>query len=445
MTDSKRQIMTTSPPSRDVTAQAVVACVKPSMVARTLPLLALVHHGSGPCLVSSFRSLPLGDDPAFRRRPTKNPLQSSPSHEASIEVRDWRVGEEAAIQSLLLQGFPAYASSSPASPLSSSAPLFDPEGPLEVDCGSRQALQATYDDADSDGGSFLVAVTSANDGSAVVGTAGLILGTQVRYFASGSSSLSAPSKVTGAVRRVCCTSPAAAGRASSSYLSSLSSVVADDQSRILRCLLLEVEARAKRMGATELILLAYPPYYSTNEVARPTPQLVSDLGYQAQAQLDVPMRGGGSIETIQQYYKVLGRDGSTSWKREAGVARAAETAGTNVGGFNARAAAVATVALSLILGLALGVASLLGLDVSPVASSSGDNRGVGTPLSREEMQRLLQDETLQRTDLDGLVETGSSASHTAIRAWEELSDEERREEAALLKIIQGQDVRIRSP
>lgn len=85
----------------------------------------------------------------------------------------------------------------------------------------------------------------------------------------------------------------------------------------------------------------------------------------------------------------------------------------------------------------------MGLEVSPVGSS--DNRGMGTPLSQEELQQLQYDETLQRTDLDGGGRKEAGIGNDAsIRAWEDLTDEERREEAALMKIIQGQDVRIRS-
>ena len=74
----------------------------------------------------------------------------------------------------------------------------------------------------------------------------------------------------------------------------------------------------------------------------------------------------------------------------------------------------------------------MGLEVLP--SSATDNRGVGTPLSIEEVLRLKEDEKLKRSNIDGEQTT---------RPWEELGDEERREEAALMKIIQGQDVRIR--
>jgi hypothetical protein len=74
----------------------------------------------------------------------------------------------------------------------------------------------------------------------------------------------------------------------------------------------------------------------------------------------------------------------------------------------------------------------MGFEVLP--SSATDNRGVGAPLSVEEVLRLKEDEKLKRSRIDGEQTT---------RQWEELGDEERREEAALMKIIQGQDVRIR--
>ena len=70
--------------------------------------------------------------------------------------------------------------------------------------------------------------------------------------------------------------------------------------------------------------------------------------------------------------------------------------------------------------------------------SDADNRGLGTPLSVQELRQLQQDEPIQRTTMEG----GSDTSEGS-RPWQDLSPEELREELALIKIIQGQDVRIK--
>jgi hypothetical protein len=58
-------------------------------------------------------------------------------------VRDQKDEDEVGIRSLL-----------------SSAASFDPEGPLDIDCGGPQALQESYDP--DDGGCFLVAMTTTD-------------------------------------------------------------------------------------------------------------------------------------------------------------------------------------------------------------------------------------------------------------------------------------------
>jgi hypothetical protein len=73
-------------------------------------------------------------------------------------------------------------------------------------------------------------------------------------------------------------------------------------------------------------------------------------------------------------------------------------------------------------------AQFMGLDVF-----SNNNQDLGIPLSSEELHRLRQDEQLQRTTLDGNDEED--------RPWQALSAEEQREELALMKLIQGQDIR----
>jgi hypothetical protein len=440
-------------------AVSSVTALAHSMIASKALSFMVLYYGINPNIASSFELFGVRTiRQAKEKTITSQPFQLL---EGSIEVRVWRFGDESAIQSLLRQSLPASSSSSSSSSLSPS--FFDPEGPVETDCGSREALLESYSTStdDYDGGCFLVAEFVSDDGNddnydtnipsrrpaqirsptTVVGTAGLILGTQVQYLSSGSS-YSTPTKVTGAIRRVCCTSPPSTR--GSSYLSMVSSTSEHDQSTILKAMLLEVEARARQKGATELILLAYPQRYTTSLMARPTPKLVSELGYQPQGRLDVPLRGGDGIETIQQYYKVLKYDDSVFHIKRSIATTTAETTGA-IGSsrFVSPVGGIVVFFLSSILAFAIGVANLLGLEVSPVGSS--DNRGIGIPLSQEELYKLQQDETLQRTDLDGNAGPVASVDTDAsIRAWDDLTDEERREEAALMKIIQGQDVRIRS-
>lgn len=66
---------------------------------------------------------------------------------------------------------------------------------------------------------------------------------------------------------------------------------------------------------------------------------------------------------------------------------------------------------------------------------SSDNGGLGTSLSTQNLQELIRNEELGRTGLDDGI--GSPIS----RQWEDLSPEELREEQALMKVIQGQDIR----
>ena len=299
---------------------------------------------------------------------------------------------------------------------------FDPEGPLEVDVGSAARIAEAYDP--SDGGCLLVAEAAGGgggDGSAslLVGTVGLVLGTQVEYLRSGASVSAPPSRITGALRRTCCL---AGGDT--------------EKERILRALLAGAEDRAREGGADVLVALAYPVEGAGGKedqeavvVRRPDASLLERCGYSP-----LPTQlGGGGIDVVQYGKELVGPDGESGGKAAAAIP----------GGGTGAAAADAAVALSLALtGLALllgGVAALLGLDVG---GGSADNRGIGAPLTREELVRLREDERLQRTDLDG-GSGGGEGREGGARRWEDLRDEERREEEALLQIIQGRDVRIR--
>jgi hypothetical protein len=394
----------------------------------------------------------------------------------NFQIRDWIAGDEEELRTLLQSALRLGE--------------FDPEGPLDIDVGRRQAIQESYNR--KDGGCMIVATTTNDDDSysnrRIIGTAGLILGTQITYLPSGAS-VSTPQTVTGAIRRVVvsCGTPTTDSTmtrrtttTSTTAPPSLPTNKEDDEAEVvLRSLLLELEERARQNGATELILLAYPTTTTTsgtrsnssssNRPRRPTASLVQGLGYQP---LPVNLKG---VEAVQ-FYKALntaspnddnGGDGVTfkdrtfnnNSKRDGVIFKdrtvnndSKSAAGDQSAGAEATsttAALLSTLALFCAL-VVIGVANLMGFDLSPsmMGSSVGVyNRGMGTPLSIQELQRLQRDEVLQRTDLDANNDNNDSASGlpSAARSWEDLSPEERREEAALIKIIQGQEVRIRKP
>lgn len=120
-----------------------------------------------------------------------------------------------------------------------------------------------------------------------------------------------------------------------------------------------------------------------------------------------------------QYAKVLGIPSSKAINADS-------TNGNNAAVGDAAVGVLFVTTLLVAFGF---IANLLGLEILP----SVDNRGIGSPLSIQEVQRLKQDEQLKRTNLDG---------DQPARQWEELGNEERREEAALMRIIQGQDIRL---
>ena len=71
---------------------------------------------------------------------------------------------------------------------------------------------------------------------------------------------------------------------------------------------------------------------------------------------------------------------------------------------------------------------------------SEDNGGLGTALSTQQVEELLRNE--HAAGLEGIVDDAGTTT-TTTRSWENLSLEELREEQALLKIIQGQDLRTK--
>jgi len=94
--------------------------------------------------------------------------------------------------------------------------------------------------------------------------------------------------------------------------------------------------------------------------------------------------------------------------------------------------------LGLLLAGWIGVAQFMGFDTMlPVLSAETQpdaaiNRGLGRPLTSQDLGQLLQDEQLKRTTLS-----------LDDREWNDLTLEEKREELALLQVIQGQNIRIK--
>uniref|UniRef100_A0A7S1YU63 Uncharacterized protein n=2 Tax=Ditylum brightwellii TaxID=49249 RepID=A0A7S1YU63_9STRA len=340
-----------------------------------------------------------------------------------VEIRDWVPGEGEVILDLLrtAQGDGKFT--------------FNPEGSLSLDCANEDLLKESYDP--EDGGSFVVAEAELDDDTTtIVGVAGLIVGTPVEYQASGASVSSA--ETTAAIRRCCFCS------------ASINDFSAG--SRILTQLLTTLEERAMLAQATQLIALAYPTPFSKGTISRnnndndmvlqPTPQLLEQLGYQK-----LPQQLPG-VEAMQYGKALQNRKVSSITTKQANTISAnnsnnAEEETTS----NLAGSAIAIGALGFLLGGFISVAQFIGFDTtvasdnffsSPTTPDMDQiNRGLGRPLSSEDLGQLLQDEKLQRKTLDAAANSGGG------REWKDLSLEEQREEMALLQIINGQDVRIK--
>lgn len=296
-----------------------------------------------------------------------------------VRIRDWKEGDGKHIMDLLR----------------SVESGFNPEGPLEIDCGSEDSIQESYSE---DGACMLVATTD-DKSDRIFGTAALIVGTPVTYLRSGAS-LSSPG-TTGAVRRVC--------------------AVDDDAERtgdsVLRSLVTNIEDRAAEAGVSELIALAYPDS-GTSRRRTPNVALLEGMGY-------TKLPGNLDGVDVVQYYKLVGSRSVVKIDAEESLSR------TNGGFQDVTIAAAVLTAIFLAL---VGVATFMGFELIP----SSDNRGIGSPLSVQELRILRQEEKLQRTDLDG----GQTVNEGG-RQWTDLSFEERQEEGALMKIIQGKDARLK--
>lgn len=363
---------------------------------------------------------------------------------ARIEIRDWDVGDGTYITNLLSQQSIGSSSN------------FDPEGPLEIDCGSEASIRASYNNnrEDGDGACMLVAermdisdddiiaddilpgdttATNINTGRRIVGTAALIVGTPITYMKSGSS-MSTPA-ITGAIRRVCAID---AGDRNGEENDNGSNGDDDDDGAlfVLRKLLMQIEIRAMEAGVDELIILAYPAASPQN---RPNAELLEGMGY---ARLPSELKG----VDVEQYGKTLDTNNDNTAPLllgNDGVSESSSGGGANVNnGALIQDAAIALSFLGTIAIALFSIANFMGLELIP--SNDGNNRGIGSPLSVQELASLKQDEKLQRTDLDGGSQGGvSNQMIDGGRQWNELTYEERQEEGALMKIIQGQDVRLK--
>ena len=305
--------------------------------------------------------------------------------------------------------------------------FFDPEGSLELDVSNKWTLAESY--SRDDDGCFLVAMEgnrSQNDdgeNDRIVGTLGMIAGTQVFYQTSGSS-LSTP-EIMAALRRVC-----AMGIGNSEDGTTKDSKRDTSATEMLKELIRQGEQRALQSGATNLIGMAYPEIsmsegsdvYDENKIiVKPTVSLFESLGYQV-SEHQIPG------VTTMQYEKKLSENhlvpGTSTENLESTSGR------TEVGQWIIPATIASIFSLGwLVFNLysnVFGIEQLWG---------SIDNGGVGTSLSSQNLEELIRDEKLGRSGLDDGI--GSAT----VRQWEDLSPEELREEQALMKVIQGQSIR----
>ena len=85
---------------------------------------------------------------------------------------------------------------------------------------------------------------------------------------------------------------------------------------------------------------------------------------------------------------------------------------------------------SLVLAGAMGVVKILGFDDG---GQGDDNRGLGSPLTTQELRQLQKDESLQRRSLSDMQEERDKDALL----------EDAREDVALLRVITGQDIRLK--
>lgn len=345
----------------------------------------------------------------------QNILYASPR----VQIRDWQPGDGNAIYDLL-QSADEYGS-------------FNPEGALELDCQTESLLAESYDK--DDGGCFLVAeqITEEKFGEdiiknsrVIVGTAGLIVGTQVQYQASGSS-VSTP-EMTAAVRRC---------------VVRLSENDDGSTTSIQRQLLAAIDERAIQAKATEVIGLAYPPQKILSSFAtKPSLAMMQELAYNPLPQqipgVDAIQCGKDLTRPKAAAFDII--DSSMINKKRDNNTEATSSADDSSSNDLLEWAVAGTVLGVLLFGGSSLVGQFLGFDTSVAFpdSSTTINRGLGRPLSSQDLGQLLQDEQLQRKTLDN-----DELSSSDGREWKDLSPEERREELALLQVVQGQNTRVK--
>ena len=366
-----------------------------------------------------------------------------------VKIRDWQSsGEEPQrIYDFLLQREKQQQQ------LTTTTISYDPEGCLELDVLNPSLLQESY--SKSDGGCFCVAMTmdddiDKNDGendNVILGTLGMIVGTQVTYQSSGSSF--SKKEITAAIRRVCASWPAYEVNEDDTNSQNLTKM---STTTVLEKLIRYGEQRAIQAGATDLIGLAYPDddfldEKSKNFISKPTKRIFESLGYRKSEQ-QLP-----DVSTVQYEKKlsekqVLPPDGS-----EFVAGRMAENIDSNAtatitpnreGIFIALATIIASLTLGVLVfnlyNNVFGIEQLWG---------SNDNGGIGTSLTTENLQELIRNEELGRSSLlDAADNIGggdivTKGAEDMVRNWEDLSPEELREEQALMKIIQGQTIRLK--
>mmetsp|Transcript_13008 Transcript_13008/g.32834 ORF Transcript_13008/g.32834 Transcript_13008/m.32834 type:complete len:394 (-) Transcript_13008:1146-2327(-) len=376
---------------------------------RVFIILAVLFgfRGSATTVVNAFTSIVTATKLAGLKRTKKIEtsrtwLSASDGH---FEIRDFRVTDDESQQVY------DFLSQRERKEREVSKNFFDPEGSLELDVSNKWTMAESY--SRDDGGCFLVAVegdcseSGGNENGRIIGTLGMISGTQVSYQPSGSS-FSEP-EIMAALRRVCATRMVDDE---------------DDANKILKALIRQGEQRAIASGATNLIGLAYPEvetsYISkTNcenmSIVKPTVNLLESLGYR------VSTRQIPGVTTIQYEKSLSTADNEKLDSNE----RHSQEGEWIIPGTIASIFSLGWLVFNLYSNV-FGIEQLWG---------SSDNGGVGTSMSSQYLEQLIRDEKLGRSGLD------DDAGSASIRQWEELSPEELREEQALMKIIQGQSIR----
>jgi len=382
-----------------------------------------------------------------RQKAKASSMRLSTYRHRQVTIRDWRSsGEESQkIYDFLLQQEEQQQLSN--------TDNYDPEGSLVLDMLNSSILQESY--SKEDGGCFLVAAQNEDErhdanNIMIVGTLGMIVGTQISYQSSGSS-FSKPG-ITGAIRRVCASWPddvendsPCEGNRDSADKQNLSKI---STTKILEDLILRGEQQALQIGVTDLIGLAYPEAASDGEkskniIVKPTRIIFESLGYRKSKQ-QLP-----GVSTIQ-YEKELSKDQIIPLSREirtvADSQEMTEEDKTNDITPSAPRERIFIILATIISILILGVlvfnlySTVFGIEQ---LWGSIDNGGIGTSLSTENLKELLRNEELGRSTAAKNIGDGIVIKGEAMRQWEDQSFEELREEQALMKIIQGQTIRLK--